>query len=137
MRTLDRLTIATLFIIGLGLCLGNIWYAATRSTIPLSLKGTVTKKQVGTEKHPGVDDAYMITLDSRQTLCIDKLPFDAMATGDAIEKKAWQRELQVGAKAVGLQWSQDFYGIVGCMAAAMVIMVLMSRAAKIHAKELM
>lgn len=137
MRTLDRLTIASLLTIGLALCLGNIWYAAARSTIPLSLKGTVTKKQVGTEKHPGVDDAYMITLDSRQTLCIDKLPFDAMATGDAIEKKAWQRELQVVGNAVGLKWSQDFYGIAGCMAAAAVIMVFMSRAAKIHAKELM
>lgn len=125
MQTLNCLTLACLLLVGIALCSGNVWYAAARSTIPLALQGTVTKKFVGTEKHPGHDDAYMIALDQGPTLCIDKLPFDAMSVGEPVTKQAWQSELEVSNHIVSLTWSRDFYGLIWCMLAAVVIMAWM------------
>lgn len=125
MRMLDRVTIASLLLIGMGICMANVWYAAARSTIPLALNGTVTQKKIGTEKHPGQDDAYMIAVDDGPLLCIDKLPYEALNFGDNVTKRGWQRSLNVSGHIVSLVWSRDFYGLLWCMLAAVVIMSLM------------
>lgn len=125
MRILDRITPASLWLLGLVFCVANLWYAASRSTIPLNLDGTVTAKRVGTEKHPGLDDAYMVAVNHGALICIDKLPFDAVEIGDYVTKRAWESELRVSGDIVSLTWSRDFHGLVWWLLAAVVIMSLM------------
>ena len=112
----------SLFAIGLCLCVANVWYAAARSTIPSSLSGTVTKKRVGIEKHPGMDDAYLITLDSGKEQCIDAELFDQLATGAVLEKRAWEKRMSIDGHIKSLTWSRDFQGLIWCMLVALVIM---------------
>lgn len=125
MRSLERTTVTSLLLIGLACAVGNLWYAAARSTIPLSVKGEVIGKRVGVEKHPGVDDVYLVTLDRGEPLRVDKQIFDQLSVGDGVYKVAWKTEMAIDDRILPLQLSRDFYGLLWCMLSAVVIMLSM------------
>lgn len=86
------------------------------------MHGKVTKKYLATEKHPGVDDVCLITLDDAPPLRIDAALFDKITSSDTLAKQAWQNEIDISGQVVMLNWSRDFHGLIWCMALAVVIM---------------
>ncbi len=86
------------------------------------MNAVVTNKQIGTEKHPGVDDVYLITLDDSSSIRIDGDLFEKITSGDRLSKQAWQNEIDIAGRTERLEWSRDFYGLLWCMLLAIVIM---------------
>lgn len=103
----------------------NLWIAACRSTIPLELHGTVTRKQRLVEKKPGIDDVYMITLDSNRRIQIDRDVYQVVGEGISIHKTAWSKKLDVDGQDNYLVWSRDFQGMLWVMPITMCVCVLM------------
>jgi hypothetical protein len=114
-----------LLILGVSFAGANLWFAAARSTIPLELHGTVTRKQRLIEKTPGVDDVHIVTLDSGRRIQVDAHVFNAIAEGQSINKAAWARTLQVGDRAFALSWSRDVRGMLWAMPLTLVIAVVL------------
>lgn len=98
--------------LGLGFAAGNLWYSAIRSTIPLELRGEVTKKQRGIEKSPGVDDVYLVTLDNKRVFQVDRMVYESVSVSQTIDKSAWSNKATIDGRTIKLVWSSDFYGLV-------------------------
>ncbi len=133
---IQRLTIIGLVLLGIGISLANLWYAAERSTIPLALRGVITDKRTGIEKQPGVDDVYLITLESGRTYRIDKKVYDQVQLGDDLYKVAWHRSVSASDRDIKLELSPDFYGMLWCMPASIAIMLWMSSSRMLSAHPL-
>ena len=119
------LSILILLLLGALFAAANVWFAAARSTIPLELHGIVTQTQRLIEKTPGVDDVYILTLDSDQRIQIDGHIFDALAEGQAVHKAAWTRGLKIDDRTLALTWSRDFRGMMWAMPLTVAICVLL------------
>lgn len=104
-----------LLAIGVAFAGGNLWYTAARSTIPLELNGTIVSKQRKAEKWRGVDDVYLLVLDSGRRVQVDAAVFDAVAERQMIRKQAWDRTLEADGQAVPLDWSADTRGMLWAM----------------------
>jgi hypothetical protein len=102
----------------------NVWFAAARSTIPLALHGQVTQRLRLTEKHPGLDDVYVVALDSNQRIQVDGRVYDAMRLNQSINKRAWSRTIEVEGRPLDLDWSADFRGMAWAMPLLTIILVL-------------
>ncbi len=120
-------SVLVLILLGLSFAGANLWIAAARSTIPRRLHGKVTQKRCLIEKTPGVDDVYIVTLDSDQDIQVDREVFNAVADGHAVEKSAWSRTLSIDGHAFGLGWSRDFHGMLWAMPLAAAICVALGR----------
>ncbi len=83
--------------------------------LPLGLNGQVSGMRVGTEKHPGIDDAYVITLDDARELRIDGDLFHALAQGDQLSKQPGKTDLKKNGQPMPLAWSRDVHGLLWCM----------------------
>lgn len=129
MPSLRCLSILTLLILGVSFAGANLWFAAERSTIPLELHGDVTQKQRLIEKTPGVDDVYIVTLDSGQRIQVDGHVFDAVAEGQSVNKTAWSRTIQIEGNAVALSWSRDVRGMMWAMPLTVVICIVLGATA--------
>jgi len=105
------------------LAAGNLWFAARRSTIPLQLDDLVIGRETKHEKHPGSDDVYLLDLERRGTLQVDKHIYDAVHHGDKLNKAAWERQLIVGERAVALTYSEDFVGLTRVMPASLLVLI--------------
>jgi hypothetical protein len=70
------------------------WSLAARSAIPLTLDGTVTQVEVREEKHPGVDDVWMVYIDGDPRHLDSELAAD-LEVGDRIRKDRWETSLVV------------------------------------------
>ncbi len=71
------------------------WTLVARSTLPLSLDGTVTSVEVRHEKHPGVDDVWMVALDDAEPRHLDRDVARLLQRGDEVDKEAWSPTLTV------------------------------------------
>lgn len=126
MQSPRSLSILALLGLGVLFAIANLWFAAARSTIPLELHGTVMQKKRLIEKTPGVDDVYLVTLDSNRRIQVDGDVFDAMFENASIHKQAWTRTLYVDGKRETLGWSQDFQGMCWSMPLTVLVFVLVS-----------
>lgn len=120
MRSTSLFTAALLLLVAAAFCAGNLWFAAVRSTIPLDLDGVVRSKELRREKHPGVDDVYLLELD-RGWIVVDRSVFDSVQPGDLLRKPRWSRQLQVGSRTVRLIWSADMRGMLVAMPCVFVV----------------
>lgn len=111
---------------GLLLCAGNLWFTAQRSTIPLSINGTLADKTIGREKHPGTDDVFWLRMTNGEKLHVDQEIFDAVRPGERLQKESWSRRLEHGNQFAELQWSNDVTGMLRVMPVAVGIMVLLA-----------
>ena len=111
MRSGDRAVAAGLVAMALVCALGNLWVAAERSTIPLSLGFEVDGKVCLQEKHPGVDDTCLLRLKDRAEMQVDKALFDALRPGDGLSKARFDRTLGTSRGPIPLAWSPDFVGL--------------------------
>lgn len=107
--------------LGLGMAGLNVWVTLARSTIPARLQATVIGVEVLPEKHPGVDDVWMVTLDGERFQA-DRAVAQHLAPGQRVEKAAWSRALQVDGHAVPLSFSADAHA----MWIAMPLLVLLT-----------
>jgi len=131
MRSVDLGVAAGLVAMALVCALGNLWVAAARSTIPLSLGFEVDGKVCLHEKHPGIDDTCLLRLKDRAELQVDKALFDALRPGDGLSKARFDRTLGTSHGPVALAWSPDFVGLSIVMPIAVALAALVAwRAAR-------
>jgi hypothetical protein len=114
---------ATLFLLGVTLAVANVWFAAARSTIPLRLDGKVAAKRQLREKHTGKDDVYLLELNQRGRVQVDKLVFDAVNEGERIRKESWSRQLDHDGHTTDLEWSTDLHGMLWTMSGSLIVML--------------
>ena len=77
-----------------------------RSAIPLRWDGTVTRVEARREKHPGVDDAWFVTVDGRATH-VDAALARTLRAGDRVRKDRWSRTLLVNGTPRRLALRRD------------------------------
>ncbi len=82
------------------------WALVERSTIPWRLDGKVTWVEVREEKHPGVDDAWYVTVDGKARHW-DSALATTLNEGDRVSKDRWDRSLSVNGEATMLRLSDD------------------------------
>lgn len=129
MRSHRIRAIITLFILAVLFAISNLWFAAARSTIPLELDTTVVDRQRLFEKSRGVDDVFLMTLESGRRIQVDRHVYEAVNKNDSIEKPSWARRLKVNDHNHVLKWSQDYRGMVWVMPAAIGLSALVGMAA--------
>lgn len=82
------------------------WTLVDRSTIPWHLDGKVTNIDVGAEKHPGVDDAWYVTVNGKARHWDSSLA-TTLNVGDRVSKDRWDRTLTVNGDETRLRLSDD------------------------------
>ena len=82
------------------------WSLAVRSTIPMALDGTVTSVETRHEKHPGVDDVWLVSIDGDQRHLDTEIAV-GLSVGDHLEKERWGTHLEVNGEARSLHLSSD------------------------------
>lgn len=125
MRSSSRWAAWMVFVLGLMLCVSNLWFTAARTTIPLSLQLEVMDKEIRREKHPGLDDIHLLRFVDGSSIVVDEVIYDEVVPGQVITKDRWSRQLHVGDRMVPLEWSADSRGMLWVMpAAALMLFVL-------------
>lgn len=113
------------------LAIANLWFTAARSMIPLAVDAKLISKETRPEKHPGVDDVYLLKLAGGQTIQVDQAIYDFVAEGEQLKKGAWSNQLDSGSETLRLQFSRDFQRMLWVMtatiAAALILCVLTIR----------
>lgn len=104
--------VLTLVLMGCLFAMANMWLTAGRSTVPYAIDGTVTAMDRRLEKHPGLDDVYLISIDSGRWMQIDKLLFDLLHNGSQLTKQRWSKQIEVDGQSTHLEFSRDFVGMV-------------------------
>ncbi|MEM8670890.1 MAG: hypothetical protein AAGG48_25405 [Planctomycetota bacterium] len=115
MRSLKSRSIWLLVLLGVIFGGANLWLTASRSTIPLGLRGKVRQKQRLIEKTPGVDDVFIVTLDSDRRIQVDGSVFDLLVKDQTVIKARWERTMTIEDRGFPLSWSSDFYGMMWSM----------------------
>ena len=126
MRSANRFVAIILVAIGLALCVGNLWFTASRTTIPLSLDLTVVDTEIRHEKHPGFDDVHLIRASNGNVMVVDGVIYHEIAAGERITKERWSRELTIGEQQVNLNWSADARGMMWAMPTTAAVLVIVA-----------
>lgn len=124
MRSRRSTILTVLLILGFALAVFNMWCAAKRSLIPISVRGRVASKEIKFEKHPGRDDVCLLHLTSGEVLHIDSRVFEEIAEQGVIQKDAWKAELISNEKIIRLWWSNDSIGMFRAMPLIMFALVM-------------
>lgn len=98
------------------------WTLFARSTIPVEFDGVVTSIELRHEKHPGVDDVWMVAVDDGRARHVDRDVAALVKEGDTISKRAWDRALMVNGDAHEVSVSDDARAMFG-LAPALGILV--------------
>jgi hypothetical protein len=98
------------------------WSLAIRSTIPMAFDGTVTSIETRHEKHPGVDDVWLVSIDGDQRHLDTEIAV-GLSVGDHVTKERWDTRLEVNGKERSLHLSDDsramlFFAPILALAAA-------------------
>lgn len=101
------------------------WSLAARSAIPLTLDGTVTQVEVRQEKHPGVDDVWMVSIDGKPRHLDSKLAAE-LEVGDRIRKDRWETHLDVNATTRHLAYSADARAMFGVAPLSLLLAALLT-----------
>ena len=115
-----------LVLLALVLAGANLWFAAARSTIPLSLDTTVLRKETRHEKHPPKDDVCLLHTSSQGVLHVDREVFDAVSSGEHLQKAVWSRQLLRNDLPMALEYSADFRGMLFVMPIFVLVVVAVS-----------
>jgi hypothetical protein len=114
---------SALLSLALMLAAANVWFALSRSTIPLRLDATVMHKEVRHEKHPPKDDVCLLDLGPAGTFQVDQELFDRVAVGQRLVKAPWSRQLQASGQTIELRWSADTRGMIWAMPLVCIVML--------------
>lgn len=84
----------------------NVGITFARSTIPYALHGRIEAIDLKFEKHPGVDDVYLVTINGR-SYHVDRAVGVRLDQSDRIDKQAWSASLRTPRETVRLRPSAD------------------------------
>ncbi|MDQ4094805.1 MAG: hypothetical protein M3174_01180 [Actinomycetota bacterium] len=105
---------ATLALAAISLCLVNLAVTLVRSTIPISIEGTIERIEFLSEENPGIDDIYVLHVDGAE-IHVDREVARRLVSNVHVSKDAWSTEMTVGryeaARTVDLAPSEDFAGM--------------------------
>ena len=96
-----------LLVLLLALALANLWSTFHRSGIPVALSGRVERVELRTEKHPGLDDVYLVRVGGRTTH-LDADVASLFEVGADVQKAAWSRSLTTSRGVQQISVSTDF-----------------------------
>lgn len=102
MRSPRLLAAIGLLLTAVAITAANLWFAAARSMIPLALDDVVVERRVLAEKHAGIDDVYLLDLQHRGRLVVDKAVYDALVEGSPVRKSAWSKRPVLGEQTIDL-----------------------------------
>lgn len=105
------------------MALGNLWFAAERSTIPRALDGSVVHREIRREKHRGIDDVYLLTFDNGTVIQVDEPVYREVDIGDSVRKSSWSRRIRISGREVSLTWSKDVAGMAISMPLIMLLLI--------------
>lgn len=108
----QRVVVGVLIILAVFFAALGAWSLAARSAIPLALEGTVTQVEVREEKHPGVDDVWMVYINEEPRHLDSELAAELEA-GDRISKDRWGTSLVVNGTTTSLEFSDDARAMFG------------------------
>lgn len=106
MRSRERFAAAALLALVVGFVATAVGAVVHRSLIPRSLHATVTAVEVRHEKHPGIDDVWLLHLDG-EPVHVDARTAQRLSEGSRVRKEAWQESLTVDGEARPLELSDD------------------------------
>lgn len=118
------LPVVVLLLLGAAFAVGNLWFSAVRSTIPLHLDGHVTHKDRLFEKTLGVDDVYVVTIGDDTPIQVDRSVYEAIDLNCLVHKDAWSRKLEIDDRTIELEYSSDFKGMTLAMPSFMLVIVI-------------
>lgn len=95
-----------LLLTGLAFATLAAWSMASRSTIPIALDGRVTAIDVRHEKHPGVDDVWLVGIDGHARH-VDHAVARLLHEGAQVRKDAWDRTMSIDGVTHRLELSAD------------------------------
>ncbi len=102
---------AALLVAAVGFALCNVWATFSRSLIPTTIEGPVERVEVRREKHPGVDDVWLVHVGGRR-LHVDAQTAAQLETGLPLRKQAWRRTLFAGGRPIPLHVSAEATGML-------------------------
>lgn len=108
---------------------GNLWVTLSRSLIPQPISSRVQSVEVRREKHPGVDDVFIVGLETGKVV-VDFEVADLLRIGGSIRKEAFSREAIVDRNVVSLETSRDFGRMLIAMPLLLFCAVLTLRRAR-------
>lgn len=99
--------VVALTLTGVLFCALAAWAMVARSTIPWALDGTVSSIDLRHEKHPGVDDVWLIGLDGDEPRHVDRAVADLLDEGDRVHKERWDDTMTVNGRVHQVELGRD------------------------------
>lgn len=106
MRSPDRRAAAVLLVLAAAFAVIAVTATISRSLIPRAMDGTVDRVEVRTEKHPGIDDVWLVHVNG-DVIHVDATTATDLEQGAELQKAAWSRTLTVDGQAIDLHLSHD------------------------------
>ncbi len=116
---------ATLLLLGLLFMAGNLFVTLGRSTILWKLDTTVVAKEIGREKHPGLDDVHWLVIDDGSRLHVDGVVWEQVREGDRLRKDRFSSELLLNDVLVPLSVSGEFCGMVVVVGGLLIVVIVL------------
>ena len=107
MRSPDQRARVALLLLGVAFAAVAVGATVSRSLIPRSIDSTVHRVEVRQEKHPGVDDVWLVHLDDQGAVHVDAATARRLEKGMNLRKGAWDTNVRAGDQAIPLTLSSD------------------------------
>jgi allantoicase len=108
------------------LAVANLWVTFARSLIPHEIHGMAVGLEVRREKHPGVDDVFILHLDEGDFV-VDREVAGLVHRGELIDKNAWSPDITVAEESHHLETSPDFRRMLIAMPLLLGMALMVSR----------
>lgn len=126
MRSPDQHARLVLLILAVAFGATAVIASISRSLIPRDVDATVQRVEVRHEKHPGVDDVWIVHLDD-DAVHVDAAIAQRLERGMALRKDAWDTTLTAGGENVSLHLSREARGMLWVMPLAVLSAAALSR----------
>lgn len=122
----ERRAAAALVLAAVCFALLGIAAAVSRSLIPHRVDATIDRIEVRHEKHPGVDDVWLVHLDGR-AVHVDAATARRLQVGVPLHKERWDTRLTAGDRAIPLSLSHDAQGMLWVMPLTVLAAIAVAR----------
>ncbi len=118
-----RLTLLGIILLGAAT---NIAVTLRRTMIPLEINGVVSTLEIRHEKHPGIDDIYLVTIDGRR-YHVDSDLGTQLLPATEVEKSRWSRTMKTSEGPIRLSLSRDAASMLVAMPLLVSVGLLLMR----------
>jgi hypothetical protein len=102
-------------VLGIAFALLAVGATVSRSLIPHGVDAIVSAVEVRREKHPGVDDVWLVHLDDGRRLHVDAALASRLREGSRVAKARGETQVAVDGAPVVLDFSRDALGMLWVM----------------------